>query len=157
MEPISKYFRFADSQDQTVDIALKGFGFINAVPEQIVAFLQILERIKPAKIQPMYYDGALNVSPFAGYVAKTNFFALSLCMNCAPVALQGGAPGKVAIYDENNVETNEYTNAVAFYDIAAAADLFMMNSIELKNVFFSTVNGVQYSHVKFIGFQLLSV
>jgi hypothetical protein len=32
-----------------------------------------------------------------------------------------------------------------------------MNSIELKNVFFSTVNGVQYSHVKFIGFQLLSV
>ena len=104
-----------------------------------------------ANVEPVLYEGAIFGSEFQTFAVTKLYLCFSILCSCNAVA--GIVSGNVNFRD-GGVILIYVTNQSICYDSIAPAINYAKNNYEIKNLWFSHLNNIQYTDIKFIGYRI---
>lgn len=163
----SPMLKFMEGRSDIESFILNKYGFVNASPELLLFWREIMDKFKPIDIRPLFLEGLLSgpsLSVITTYAEHRVFVALDLLVSASGTFAENQG-STLCLYDEANELMLAFHNDYGGIDgrnddnTRSASVYTGHNYCALKNLWFSKLDNLgevaAWDNYRFIGFELL--
>lgn len=127
--------------------------FKNARPETLSLWNYLRATFAITAIAPVYFQGGVGGSEFLTYAANKLYFCLSMVLSENTVGVSNSG-NSVVLYNQANAAFSYLRNDYPAWDATASAMRYVINDINVNDLFFSRLSTTFYDTIIFNGYRL---